>query len=96
MAEISSLELTAGTAIVATGVSIFTQFLPGLNDVFNDDGTAGMRGTLDFGQPAAALATVSVGVVLSFVSKSIMPTVFALGISFALYIAYELAFRRTA
>lgn len=94
MAEISDLELTAGVAIVSTGLSLFTGFLPGLNEVLNDNCTDSMRGNLDFGQPTAAIATTSVGVVLSLVTKSIMPTVFALGISAIMWFAYEFAFRR--
>lgn len=94
MAELSTLELEAGVAIVAAGISMFGGFLPGLSDLLGDAQTDGMRGCLDFGQPAAALATVAVGVVLSFATKSIMPTLFALGISAALWLVYELAFQR--
>lgn len=96
MAEITSLELTAGVAIVSTAISLFSGFLPGLNDVLCDNGSSGMRGTLDFGQPTAAVATVSVGVVLSLLTKSIMPTVFSLGISAILWMIYEFAFRRVS
>lgn len=94
MAEISALELTAGTAVVSAAISVFGVCLPGLSEVLGDDRTAGMRSTLDFGQPAAAVATVSVGVVLSVFTKSLMPTVFALGISALLWLAYEFAFQR--
>lgn len=94
MAQISDLELTAGVAIVSTAISLFTGFLPGLNDVLNDDCSPEMRGNLDFGQPTAAIATTSVGIVLSLVTKSIMPTIFALGISLLLYLTYEIAFRQ--
>lgn len=96
MAQVSDLELTAGVAIVSTAISLFTGFLPGLSEVLQDDRSPGMRGSLDFGQPTAAVATTSVGVVLSLVTKSIMPTVFALGISAIMWFAYEFAFRREA
>lgn len=95
MPDVSSLELTAGTAIVATAVSIFSCCLPGLNDVLHDNSSGGMRDTLNFGQTTAAIATTSIGIVLSIFTKSLMPTIFALGISAMLWFVYEFAFRRT-
>jgi hypothetical protein len=94
MSEISSIELTAGTAIVATAVSMFACCLPGLHDVLQDNSSTGMRETLNFGQSTAAIATTSIGVVLSVFTKSLMPTIFALGISALLWFVYEFAFRR--
>lgn len=96
MSEITSLELTAGVAVVTTALSVFSGFLPGLNDVFSDQYSDSMRGALDFGQPTAAIATTSVGIALSFFTRSIMPTVFALGISAFMWFVYEFAFRRTS
>jgi hypothetical protein len=94
MPELTSLELTAGVAIVSTAISVFGGFLPGLSDVLNDNCSDGMRSNLNFAQPTAAIATTSVGVVLSLVTKSIMPTVFAVGISAMLWLVYEFAFQR--
>lgn len=94
MSEISSLELTAGVAVVATAISAFSAFCPPMSSVLLDSRSATTRKAVDFGQNAAAVATLSAGVVLSFVSSSPMPLVFALAIAFGLSFAYEFAFRR--
>lgn len=94
MAELSSLELTAGVAVIATALSMMTSCIPDMDDVLLDGQTGAMRGILDFGLPTTTIATTSVGVVLSFFTRSIMPTIFALGISAAVWAAYEIAFKK--
>lgn len=94
MSDVSSLELTAGVAVVATAISAFSAFCPPMADVLKDSRSTTTRKAVDFGQNAAAVATLSAGVVLSFVSHSPMPLVFAIAIAFGLSFAYEFAFRR--
>lgn len=96
MTQISDLELTTGVAIVSIAIPLFTGFLPGMADVLGDNCSDGMQSNLDFGRSTATIATASVGIVLSLFTKSIMPTVFAIGISVLLWGAYEFAFRRVA
>jgi peptidoglycan biosynthesis protein MviN/MurJ (putative lipid II flippase) len=94
MAQISDLELTTGVAIVSIAIPLFTGFLPGLSEVLGDNCSDDMQSNLDFGRATATVSTLSVGVVLSLFTKSIMPTLFAFGISFMLWGAYEIAYRR--
>ncbi|MGW1743857.1 hypothetical protein ACWCPQ_34250 [Nocardia sp. NPDC001965] len=94
--EASSLGLTAGVAVVATGLTAFSTFCPGMPDVLNDIGSPSVRNAMQFGTNAASLATVSVGVVLAYITRSPMPLVFGLALAFAATFAYEIAFRRTA
>jgi hypothetical protein len=96
MAQISDLELTTGVAIVSIAIPLFTGFLPGMSEVLGDDCSDGMQSNLDFGRSTAAVSTLSVGIVLSLFTRSLMPTIFAIGISVLLWGVYEFAFRRVA
>lgn len=94
MAELSSLEITVAIGVVATALSAFPAFCPPMSDVLHhtDDKT---RRAVEFGQNAGAIATLATGAVLSWVSRSPMPLVIALGISAAIAYAYEFAFQRS-
>lgn len=92
--ELSSLELTAAVAVVSTGISVFATFCPDLPKVLADNRSHSVKSELSFGQNAAVVATVSVGTVLSFITKSPMPLVFAIAIAALMTFAYEFAFRK--
>lgn len=93
MSEVSSLEVTAGVAVVATALSAFATFCPPMSDVLHgtDERT---RRTLDFGQNAGAVATVATGVVLAWVTRSPMPLAVSIALGIGITFAYEFAFRR--
>ncbi|ARK07710.1 hypothetical protein Toil_gp27 [Rhodococcus phage Toil] len=93
MAELSSLELTAATAVVSTAVAVFSTMCPPMQDVLGSQSDT-TRKMVSFGQNAGAVATVSVGLVLSWITRSPMPAVFGIGISMLVMFAYEYAFRR--
>lgn len=93
MTDVGSLELTAGVAVVATALSAFSAFCPPMTDVVNDHGMA-HRAAVDFGQSAGAIATVSVGAVLAFLTHNPMPLVVAIAIGFLVAFAYEFALRK--
>lgn len=96
MSDVSSLGMTAAVAVVATGLTAFSTFCPNMPDVLADGRSPAVRRAVDFGQNAASLATLAVGLVLAYITRSPMPIVFALGLAFAASFAYEFAFRRTA
>jgi len=94
--ETSAAAITAGVAVVATGLTAFNTFCPNLPDVLADGASPTVRRAVDFGQNAASLATIAIGLVLAYVTRSPMPVVFGLVFAFGTAYVYEIAFRRTA
>lgn len=94
MAEISSTALTAGTAVASLGLSAFASFMPELREVMNDDHSPDMKNECRFGATSSAVATLSVGVVLAYLTKSLVPVFVALGISAILFAVYDFAYQK--
>lgn len=94
MAEVSSLGLTTSVAVVSAGLGVFTCFMPELSDVLSDRQSNEMAGKVTFGASTAAVATVSIGAVLSYLTHTWSPIVSALGITVILYAAYRFAYQR--
>lgn len=93
MREVSSLELTAGTAVISVAVSMMAACSPNINDVLSDV-TGTTRAGVDFGQQATAVATVSVGLLLAYATGSLIPVLYAFAIAFGMSLVYEYAYRK--
>lgn len=93
MREVTSLELTAGTAVVSTALSVFVAFMPSILDVLHDPGSTDMRRAVSFGQDTGTVSTLTVGILLTALTRSPLPLVFAVGVSALMWLAYEYAYR---
>lgn len=94
MAEISSTALTAGTAVTSFGLAAFVSFMPELKDVLGDNGSSQVKSECRIGAATGAVATLSVGMVMTYLTKSLVPLFVALGISAIMYAVYEFAYKR--
>lgn len=84
--------LSAATVAIGQTVVAYAQFLPRLAEVrqsSKDDST--MRGDVLLGQVAAGSVSMSVGVMLSWLTGSAAPVYAVLGVAIIIAITYQIA-----
>lgn len=84
--------LSAATVAIGQTVVAYSQFLPTLSQVRKTDRSdADMRGDVLLGQIAAGAVSMSVGVMLAWLTGSPAPVYAVLGVAIIIAITYQIA-----